>query len=170
MVLVGLATWIGLILFDIPGALALASLAAILEFIPNLGPTIAAAPAVVAAFLISPSTALWVALFYLVLQQVQSAITIPLVERKAVNIPPAALLIWQIMLAVGFGILGLFVATPLLAVIVVGVRIIYLEPSETRHASERREANASKLIGSSTILEPPAGQPAKADPPIRQQG
>ncbi|HUE96684.1 MAG TPA: AI-2E family transporter [Longimicrobiaceae bacterium] len=139
MVLVGLAVWIGLMLFRIPGALALGTLAAVLEFIPNLGPTIAAAPAVVAAFLISPETALWVAIFYFVLQQIQSALTVPLVEQRAVNIPPAALLIWQIMLAVGFGLLGLFVATPLLAIIVVAGRILYLEPSETRYASDRRE-------------------------------
>jgi predicted PurR-regulated permease PerM len=143
MVAVGVAVWIGLELFEIPGALALAALAAVLEFIPNLGPTIAAAPAIVAAFLISPATALWVAVFYFVLQQIQSALTVPLVERRAVNIPPAALLIWQLMLAVGFGLLGLFVATPLLAVIAVAVRILYLEPSEARYANDRREA-ASK--------------------------
>jgi predicted PurR-regulated permease PerM len=144
MILVGIAVWIGLVLFKIPGALALAALAAVLEFIPNLGPTIAAAPAVVAAFLISPATALWVAIFYFVLQQIQSALSVPLVERRAVNIPPAALLIWQIMLAVGFGLLGLFVATPLLAVIVVTVRIMYVEPSESRHAWDRREAASAE--------------------------
>lgn len=139
MVLVGLATWLGLVLFKIPGALALAALAAVLEFIPNLGPTIAAAPAVVAAFLISPATALWVAIFYFVLQQVQSGLTVPLVERRAVDIPPAALLIWQIMLAIGFGLLGLFVATPLLAVIIVATRVLYVEPAEERMAWDRRE-------------------------------
>ncbi|MQA91344.1 MAG: AI-2E family transporter [Gemmatimonas sp.] len=140
MVAVGLAVWIGLELFGIPGALALAALAAVLEFIPNLGPTIAAAPAIVTGFLISPSTALWVAIFYFVLQQIQSALTVPLVERRAVNIPPAALLVWQLMLAVGFGLLGLFVATPLLAVIAVAVRILYLEPSELRYLYDRRES------------------------------
>lgn len=140
MVLVGIATWIGLVLFGIPGALALGALAALMEFIPNLGPTIAAAPAVIAAFLISPSTALWVVLFYFVLQQIQSGLSVPLVERRAVNIPPAALLLWQIMLAIGFGILGLFVATPLLAVIVVATRILYVEPGEERHAWNRRES------------------------------
>jgi predicted PurR-regulated permease PerM len=141
MLLVGIATWIGLALFGIPGALALGALAAVMEFIPNLGPTIAAAPAVVAGFLISPSTALWVALFYFVLQQIQSGLSVPLVERRAVNIPPAALLLWQIMLAIGFGLLGLFVATPLLAVIVVTVRIMYVEPSESRHAWNRRDGS-----------------------------
>src|SRR5690606_970789 len=142
-VAVGIAVWIGLSLFKIPGALALAAFAAVLEFIPNLGPTIAAAPAIVAAFLISPATALWVAIFYFVLQQIQSAITVPLVERRAVNIPPAALLIWQLMLAVGFGLLGLFVATPLLAVISVAVRLLYVEPGEARFANDRREHAAA---------------------------
>jgi len=63
----------------------------------------------------------------------------PLVERRAVNIPPAILLVWQLMLAVGFGLMALFVATPLLAIIVVAVRILYLEPSEERQAWNRRE-------------------------------
>ena len=137
---IGIVTYIGLSLFKIPGALALAAFAALMEFIPNFGPTIAAAPAVVAAFAISPRTALYVAIFYFLLQQVQNAITVPLVERRAVNIPPAMLLVWQLMLAVGFGILALFVATPLLAVLAVAVRILYLEPTEERQTWNRREA------------------------------
>jgi predicted PurR-regulated permease PerM len=145
MIAVGIVTYIGLVLFGIPGALALAALAAVLEFIPNFGPTIAAAPAIVAAFLISPMTALYVTIFYIVLQQIQSAITVPLVERRAVNIPSAALLIWQIMLAIGFGFLALFVATPLLAIIVVAVRILYYEPMEEMAARDRREAEALDL-------------------------
>jgi predicted PurR-regulated permease PerM len=142
MLAIGIITWIGLLLFGIPGALALAAIAALLEFVPNLGPTIAAIPAIIAAFLISPATALWVAVFYIVLQQIQSGISVPLVERRAVNIPPAALLVWQLMLAIGFGILGLFVATPLLAVIVVAVRILYIEPTEERYEWDRRDATA----------------------------
>ena len=139
MLAIGIITWIGLLLFGIPGALALAAIAALLEFVPNLGPTLAAIPAIVAGFLISPATALWVAVFYFVLQQIQSGLSVPLVERRAVNIPPAALLVWQLMLAIGFGILGLFVATPLLAVIVVAVRILYIEPTEKRYEWDRRE-------------------------------
>src|SRR5690606_8273496 len=88
------------------------------------------------------ATALWVAVFYAALQQVQNGISVPLIERRAVNIPPAALLLWQLMLAIGFGILGLLVATPLLAVIVVAVRILYLEPTEERYAWDRRESMA----------------------------
>jgi predicted PurR-regulated permease PerM len=142
MLAVGLFTTLGLKLFGIPNALALGALAGLLELIPNFGPTIAAAPAIVSAFLLSPMTALYVTIYYIVLQQVQNAITVPLVERRAVDIPPAALLIWQLMLAVGFGFLALFVATPLLAVLVVAVRLLYLEPSEQQAAQDRREADA----------------------------
>ncbi|HYJ80192.1 MAG TPA: AI-2E family transporter, partial [Longimicrobiaceae bacterium] len=119
---IGVATYLGLTLLGVPGALALAAFAALMEFIPNFGPTIAAIPAIIAAFAVSPATAVYVAAFYFLLQQVQNAITVPLVERRAVNIPPGALLIWQLMLAIGFGLLALFVATPLLAVLVVAVR------------------------------------------------
>jgi predicted PurR-regulated permease PerM len=163
MLFVGVATWIGLMLFDIPGALALAALAAVLEFVPNLGPTLAAIPAVITAFLISPATAVWVALFYFALQQVQSGLSIPLIERRAVNIPPAALLIWQIMLAIGFGILGLFVATPLLAVIVIAVRILHIEPAEKRYAWNRREAAHREEGGD---LPPVSGPEKLIDSPI----
>ena len=142
MIGIGVATYVGLLLLGVPGALALGAFAALMEFIPNFGPTLAAIPALVAAFSVRPVLALYVAIFYFALQQVQNAITVPLVERRAVNIPPAALLIWQLMLALGFGVLALFVATPLLAVLVVGVRILYLEPAAERKQWDRREGEA----------------------------
>jgi predicted PurR-regulated permease PerM len=156
MGLIGVFAWIGLTLFEVPGALALASLAALLEFVPTFGPTIAAAPAVVSAFLVSPTTALYVAIYYFVLQQIQNAVTMPLVERQAVDIPPAALLLWQLMLAVGFGILGLFVATPLLAVLVVAVRVMYIEPTEARYGWDRRDS-----FDPEDDVEPPLVSPAE---------
>lgn len=154
---IGVVTYIGLTVLGVPGALALAAFAALMEFIPNFGPTIAAAPAMVAAFAVSPRMALYVAAFYFLLQQVQNAITVPLVERRAVNIPPAMLLVWQLMLAVGFGILALFVATPLLAILVVAVRILYLEPAEERQTWNRREGE--------TVPVPPDSQPPPEAPP-----
>lgn len=154
---IGVVTYIGLTVLGVPGALALAAFAALMEFIPNFGPTIAAAPAMVAAFAVSPRMALYVAAFYFLLQQVQNAITVPLVERRAVNIPPAMLLVWQLMLAVGFGILALFVATPLLAILVVAVRILYLEPAEERQTWNRREGEAVPVPPDSQL--PPGSPP-----------
>ena len=158
MVAVGILTWLGLTLFGIPGAVALAALAAVMELVPNFGPTIAAVPAVISAFLISPITALWVALFYFGLQQLQSAVTVPLVERRAVDIPAAVLLVWQLMLAIGFGVLALFVATPLLAVIVVAARILHFEPRRERMEWDRRESDVA-----AAAPDPPAA-PAQPEP------
>jgi hypothetical protein len=73
-----------------------------------------------------------------------------------VDIPAAALLIWQLMLAVGFGLLGLFIATPLLAVIVVTLRVLWVEPSEERHTWNRRD---------SAPHDPRAPQPVPAPAP-----
>jgi predicted PurR-regulated permease PerM len=166
MLAVGLVTYLGLLYFGIPGALALGALAAVLEFIPNLGPTLAAIPAIIAAFLISPMTALYVTIFYIILQQIQSALTVPLIERRAVNIPSAVLLIWQIALAIGFGFLALFVATPLLAVIVVAVRILHYEPMEEMAARERRELEAASSNSHppppAPLPHPPLDEPAQA--------
>lgn len=173
MLAVGLFTWVGLTLFDIPGAMALAVLAAFMELIPNFGPTIAAIPAVAAAFAISPMTALYVAMYYFVLQQVQSAVTVPLVEHRAVKIPPAALLSWQLMLTIGFGILALFVATPLLAVIVVAVRILYLEPARELRAWDRRESGEPAEVAQESVVstyapeEPPQPPPPPPGPEDR---
>jgi predicted PurR-regulated permease PerM len=166
MLFIGVVTYVGLTLFKIPGALALAAFAALMEFIPNFGPTIAAAPAVIAAFAIAPSTALYVALFYFLLQQVQNAITVPLVERKAVNIPPAMLLVWQLMLAVGFGLMALFVATPLLAILVVAVRILYFEPNEERKEWNRRE---TPVPVPDAVVPPAADSMPPHTPPGPQQ-
>ncbi|HEY0038079.1 MAG TPA: AI-2E family transporter [Longimicrobium sp.] len=153
---IGIVTYCGLTLLKVPGALALAAFAALMEFIPNFGPTIAAIPAVAAGFAVKPSTAVYVAIFYFLLQQVQNAITVPLVEKRAVNIPPAALLIWQLMLTIGFGIVALFVATPLLAVLVVAVRILYFERIEERQQWNRREPPTPAEVA--LAAEEPAGE------------
>jgi predicted PurR-regulated permease PerM len=142
MLLIGVATTVGLTLFGVPGALALGAFAGLMEFIPNVGPTVGALPAVLAAFAVSPGKALGVALYFLVQQQIAAALFLPLVERRAVNIPPAVLLTWQMMLAIGFGPLALFVATPLLAVLTVMARVLYYEPAEARQQWDRRDPAA----------------------------
>ncbi|MGH7458715.1 MAG: AI-2E family transporter [Longimicrobiaceae bacterium] len=160
MTATGLVVYLGLLLFGIPGALALGTLAGVLDIIPNFGPIVAAVPAIAAGFLVSPQTALWVSIFYIIMHQVQGAVTVPLVENKAVNIPPAALLIWQLMLAIGFGLLALFVATPLLAIIVVATRVLYLEPAEEMAAMDRRAGRPASAAPAADTAPPNRPEPA----------
>lgn len=130
MVVVGTVTGFGLWLLGIPAAAALGVLAGLLEFVPIIGPIIAAVPAIAVALVISPMTALWVTLFYFVIQQLESNVLMPVVMRGAVHLPPALTVLFQSIMAVIFGFPGLLLAVPILAVVMVLVKTLYVEPME----------------------------------------
>lgn len=134
MVIVGLTTGIGLWLLGIPAPVALGVIAGILEFVPIIGPIMAAVPAIAVALTVSPMTALWVTVFYVVIQQLESNVLTPVVMRGTVRLPPALTVLFQTLMAVIFGFLGLLLAVPILAVVVVLVKTLYVEPMEARSA------------------------------------
>ena len=127
MIAVGVVTWIGLTLLGVPLALGLAFLAFLLEFIPVLGPIAASIPAILVGLSISPMLGLWVALLYIVIQQVESYLLLPLLQRWAVNLPPALTLIGIVAFGVLFGWIGVLLATPLMVATIVLVREVYVE-------------------------------------------
>jgi predicted PurR-regulated permease PerM len=139
MLIIGVLTTIGLTVLGVPLALSLGLIAALLAFIPNFGPIIAVLPAVLFAFVESPLQALYVLILYLVIQTVESYFITPLIDRETVAIPPALTIIFQILLGVLVGGLGLVLATPLLAVIIVLVKLLYIEDvlgDKTEHISD----------------------------------
>jgi predicted PurR-regulated permease PerM len=127
MLVVTAATWVGLLLLGVPLALALAVLAGLLNFIPNFGPIISAVPAMLLALLQDPMKAVWVAVLYLVIQTVESYTLEPYALRKADDLPPALVIASQLFLGVTLGAAGLVLATPLLVVVDVLVRRLYVE-------------------------------------------
>lgn len=127
MLVITACTWIGLMLLGVPLAFALAVLAGLLTFIPNFGPIIAAVPAFLLALLEGPTTVLWVGLLYLGLQTVESYTLEPWVMRKADDLPPALVVVGQLFLGVTLGALGLVLATPLIVVLTVLVKRLYVE-------------------------------------------
>ena len=127
MTVVGVMTAVGLWLLGIPLAFALGVLAFLLDFIPNFGPVIAAAPAVLLALMISPTMALYVILLYTIVQQIESLIISPLVHQKTVHLPPVLTITAQVLLAILAGPLGLLLATPLVAVALVLTKMLYVE-------------------------------------------
>jgi Predicted permease len=127
MVFIGILTWIGLAIIGVPMALTLGLIAGLLSFIPNFGPIISAIPAVLFAFIVSPISAVWAGGLFIAVQIVESNIVTPFIERRTVELPPALTVIFQLGLAVTIGGLGLVLATPLLAVVVVLVQMVYLE-------------------------------------------
>jgi predicted PurR-regulated permease PerM len=124
---VGILVGIGLWWLGMPFVLSLAFIAFVLEFIPTVGSVLSAAPAVLIAFTQSPSMALWVMLFYLVLQALEGNLLMPLIQQTVSRLPPALSLLIILIMGTLFGFLGLLVATPLLAVVIVLVKMLYLE-------------------------------------------
>ena len=127
MGIVGVLTGIGLWLLDIPLALSLAIFASLLTFIPNIGPVIAALPALLLGFVQGPSTALYIALLYIGVQTIESYGITPFIERETVLLPPALTLTAQLTLGLIAGFIGVIVATPLLAVGIVLVQTLYIQ-------------------------------------------
>lgn len=127
MIFIGILTWIGLSILGVPIALTLGILAGLLSFIPNFGPILSAIPALLIAFIDSPITAVYVLILYVGVQIIESNVVTPLIERETVELPPALTVIFQLGLGALVGGLGLVLATPLLAMIVVIVQLVYVQ-------------------------------------------
>ncbi len=116
MTVIFLIVWIGLEIIGIPGALALGLISGLLSFIPTVGAVIAGVVIVLASL-----GSGWVAAasafgLYLFMQFLEGNILTPLIQRRAISIPPATIFAAQIFLGVLFGLWGLGLALPLLAI------------------------------------------------------
>lgn len=127
MALVGTAVFVGLIALGVKMAAALALIAALLDFIPNIGPLLAFIPAALFALLQGPTQVLYVALLYGAIQVVEGYLLTPLIERRTVELPPALTLTALLVGALLFGWLGLLLAAPATAALLVIVQMVYVE-------------------------------------------
>lgn len=130
MLVVGIFTYIGLKLLGIPYALPLAILAGLLEVIPYVGPIIAAFPAVIIGFGISPVIGVATTALAFLIQQVENYVFVPTIMQKSVGIPSLLILL---SLAVGyklFGIVGTIVSIPAFLTIQVAIKEFNLFPKK----------------------------------------
>lgn len=156
MLIVGVATGVGLWLLGVPSALALGILAGLLEFIPYVGPILAAVPAVLMALSVDPQLALWAAMLAFVIQQLESYALAPLIQQWAVELPGAILLFSLLVFGSLFGPLGVIFAAPLTVVCYVLIKRLYVrevlatptpipghEPGDKAVEEEAKELRAS---------------------------
>jgi predicted PurR-regulated permease PerM len=126
MAAVAILTWLGLTLIGVPSALTLALLAGLLEFVPFIGPIVAAVPAVLLAFAAGPDKALWTGLLFIAIQQLEGNVLEPVVQQRAVDLPPALLLFAVVAGGLVFGVAGILFAAPLTVVVYVLVKRLYV--------------------------------------------
>lgn len=126
MLLIGVLSTVGLALLSVPLALTLGIIAGLMAFIPMIGPIIALIPAVLVALLQSPQTALWVLLLYLGIQSIDNYIFTPIVVKRTMRMPPALVIVAQLLAGVVFGQLGLVLAAPLAAAGMTLVKQVYV--------------------------------------------
>jgi predicted PurR-regulated permease PerM len=127
MVAIGVVSTTLLLALRVKAAFALGMLAGLFEFIPTVGPLLSAVPAIAMGFLDSPQKALYVIIAYWGIQFLENHLLIPLLMKGGVDIPPVLTILAQALMALVFGFLGLMVAVPLLAAIMVAVKMLYVE-------------------------------------------
>ncbi|WP_128892199.1 AI-2E family transporter [Erythrobacter sp. HKB08] len=121
MVFEGVFTWIMLAAYGVPMAVLLGILTGLLAFIPNIGALIAGALMVLVGFSGGTDMGLYTIFVYFLVQTFDGYVVIPLIAKKTVDLAPALVLAAQLIMGILFGILGLFLADPLLAMIKVAL-------------------------------------------------
>lgn len=127
MAVIGIATGIGLWLVGIPVPATLGLLAGVLNAVPYVGTVVSAVPAVLLAVTISPSRVVYVILVFVGIHTLEGYILIPLVQKRAAQLPPALLIGTQAVLWALVGLPGIALAAPILAAVMILVGRLYVE-------------------------------------------
>lgn len=146
MLVVGVFTAIGLKSLGMPMPYALALIAALFSFIPNIGPYLALAPAVLIALMQGGNMYIYVLILYFSIQIVESYFITPMIEKKMVHLPPALTLFWMVLLGVITGILGLIMATPILAALIVIIEELYVKDYLEAEEAEGDQTDSEVLV------------------------
>lgn len=126
MLIIGVASGVAVWLIGLPAPFALGLIAGVTEFVPYLGPFIAAAPALLIAFGQSPYAMLWTALAYLAIHQIEGDVIAPLVQQRMVYVPPAVMLLGIVTVGVLFGTVAIIFAAPITVIAFVLVTKLYV--------------------------------------------
>lgn len=107
--------FIGLSIVGVPLAGLLGLVSGLLAFIPNLGAMISGALIVAVGFSVGPTEGLWAIGIYLAVQLIEGNVLTPLIEKRAVDLAPAVVLAAQLLFGILFGVLGVALADPIVA-------------------------------------------------------
>jgi predicted PurR-regulated permease PerM len=126
MVLIGVLSTCAVWLIGLPSPLGLGMIAAVAEFVPYLGPILAAIPAVLVAATKSFDAVIWTIAAYLLIHQIEGDLIVPLIQRHMIFIPPAIILLGIVAISFVFGTIAIVFAAPMAVVIFVLVKKLYV--------------------------------------------
>lgn len=126
MLLVGGVSALAYWMIGLPSPIALGLIAGVTNFIPFLGPFLSAIAPLVFAFSMDTQAVLWTLAAVVLIQQMEGNVITPLIQKRAVSLPPALGIFAIIVFGVVFGILGVFLAVPLAASVLVLVRNLWV--------------------------------------------
>ena len=138
MILTFVLLFIGLTIIGLDFAIFFAVLSALLVVVPYFGAIAGAIPPTLFALTDSPGKALVVLAVYILVQQIESNVTIPVVMAQRVKLHPAVVAIGVVVVGQLFGFIGLFVAVPILSLVVITVEEFWVKPVEEAHAERTR--------------------------------
>jgi len=145
MVFEGFFTWVALEMFGVPMAALLGILTGLLAFIPNIGAVVSGLLMATVGFSVSVETGLAAVAIYFVVQTFDGYVVIPMIARKTVDLPPALVLGAQLIMGLLFGIIGLLLADPLLAML----KVALVRRSEANQAAQDSEYAAAAAAAAS---------------------
>lgn len=127
MIILGTITTLGLYLLGMPYSLILGLFTAFMTFIPNLGPVLSGIPTLLVALTVSFEMVLYVSIFYILIQSIEGYFITPMIHREMINVPPVLIIAFQFLLYFLIGIIGVFVAMPLVACFMIIIQRVYVE-------------------------------------------
>jgi len=134
MVIIAVLMAIALWALGVPAFIGLALIAGLSQFVPTIGPLVSSIPGILLAFTVGPMTALWTAVAYIAVSQLESALIYPIVQQKTASIPPVLVLISVLAFGMLLGPLGVLLATPILVVLSVFIVKLYVQGTLKKEA------------------------------------
>jgi predicted PurR-regulated permease PerM len=156
----GVLIWLALTLVGVPMALVLGIITGILAFIPNIGAIISGILMVAVGFSTGTDQGIWAIVIYFAVQNFDGYVVVPLIARRTVDMPPALTLSSQILASTLFGVLGLALADPMVAMIKVALE---------RESELAAKAGIGKRRGKAKDHpDNPVPVPAPPEPPVTE--
>lgn len=149
MIVLGTLLWLGMVIVGLPFAVGFATFSALLTVIPNYGSLISAVPPVLAALAQSPQEAVLVTIVYVIVNQIEGNLLLPLIMARTVDMHPAVVAIGLLVVAALFGLIGVFIAIPLISLAMILVQALWIEPQEAAARAQLGISPASGVSSSS---------------------